>query len=120
MPAQDTDSSFDECDSFTSSNYWLTFINISSFIQQLYDPQARSRMQPALVFACSALATLLKSSELEAGSMGRDRALHLRDLAQSYLTASWNSRWIDLGLAEAAMASRTAFTHCELHPYFFL
>ncbi|KAI0319115.1 hypothetical protein OF83DRAFT_1170514 [Amylostereum chailletii] len=101
---------------FRSSNYWLTFINVSSFIQELYDPQARAHMQPSLVLGALALATLLKSSELEMGAAGRGRALQLRDAAHGSLKASWNSQWIDLGLAEAAMM--LAMFETSAHPQY--
>lgn len=51
------------------------------------------------------MATLMKSSDMERGERGRERALYLRDAAQSALEASWNSQSIDLTLAEAAMVS---------------
>jgi hypothetical protein len=60
-------------------------------------------MQPALVYACLALAMLIRSSEIELGASGRAHALRLRDAAQSHLHESWNLQWVDLGLAEAAM-----------------
>jgi len=64
-------------------------------------------MQPSLVFAGLALATLMKSSEMELGSAGRERAIWLRDKAQGWLEASWNSQWIDMTLAKAALVSAT-------------
>jgi hypothetical protein len=62
-------------------------------------------MQPSLVFAGLALATLMKSSEMELGSAGRERAVWLRDKAQAWLEASLNSQWIDMTLAKAALVS---------------
>ena len=71
-------------------------------------------MQPALVFACLALAMLVRSSEIELGAGGRTHALRLRDAAQWHLHESWNSQWIDLGLAEAAMV--LALFETSAHP----
>jgi hypothetical protein len=68
-------------------------------------------MQPSLVFAGLALATLMKSSEMELGSAGRERAIWLRDKAQAWLEMSWNSQWIDMTLAKAALV--------RVHPVFF-
>lgn len=71
-------------------------------------------MQPGLVFACLALAMLVRSSEIELGASGRTHALRLRDAAQSHLHESWNLQWIDLGLAEAAMV--LALFEISAHP----
>lgn len=60
-------------------------------------------MQPSLVFAGLALATLMKSNEMELGTTGRSRAAWLRDQAQTSLEASWNAQWIDMALAKAAL-----------------
>ena len=60
-------------------------------------------MQPSLVLSALALATLLQSSELELGSAGRERALHLRDIAQAHLESSWNASSVDPSLAQAAL-----------------
>ena len=65
-------------------------------------------MQPALIYAGLALATLMKSSELELGVGGRNRALWLRDAAQSNLEQALNSGMLDLPLAEAALVSPLA------------
>lgn len=42
---------------------------------------------------------------MELGSAGRERAVWLRDKAQAWLEASWNSQWIDMTLAKAALVS---------------
>ena len=89
--------------SFNTSGYWLSFINVPFFIRTLYNEDQRARMQPALIYAGLALATLMKSSELELGHAGRTRAIWLRDAAQSNLEQSLNAQMIDLGLAEAAL-----------------
>ncbi|KIJ68076.1 hypothetical protein HYDPIDRAFT_173755 [Hydnomerulius pinastri MD-312] len=73
-------------------------------------------MQPSLVFAGLALATLMKSSEMELGTAGRNRALWLRDQAQASLEASWNSQWIDMTLAKAALI--LAVYESSAHPLY--
>lgn len=62
-------------------------------------------MQPALVVSTLALAILLDSSELGRGSEGREKALALRDMAQTYLVTAWNAASTDPALAQAAMVS---------------
>lgn len=47
----------------------------------------------------------MRSSELELGAAGRERALQLREAAQTAAEASWNAQVVDLGLAEAAMVN---------------
>ena len=94
--------------SFNTTGYWLSFINVPYFIRMLYNADERSRMQPSIIYAGLALATLMKSSQLELGVTGRNRALWLRDAAQSNLEQSLNGQWIDLSLAEAAMVGSGA------------
>lgn len=89
--------------SFNSSNYWLTFFNTPYFLRRLCDPEERLRIHPALVLAGLALATLIRSSELELGAIGRERALQFRDAAQAAADSSCAEQTLDLGLAEAAM-----------------
>jgi hypothetical protein len=71
-------------------------------------------MQPALIYACLAMAKLIRSSEVELGANGRVHALGLRDAAQAHLRESWDVRWVDLGLAEAAMV--LALFETSAHP----
>jgi hypothetical protein len=59
-------------------------------------------MQPSLVLALLAIATFWQSSEIGNGSEGRERALRFRDEAQGALEASFNARWVDETLAQAA------------------
>ncbi|KAG8214094.1 hypothetical protein J3R82DRAFT_10852 [Butyriboletus roseoflavus] len=87
---------------FTTTGYWLSFVDVPDFVRSLYSPEDRSLMQPSLVFAGLALATLMKSSEMELSTAGRNRAAWLRDQAQASLEASWNAQWIDMTLAKAA------------------
>ena len=83
--------------------YWLSFINTMYFIRSLFTVDERSRMQPALIYAGLALATLMRSSKLELCGGGCSRALWLRDAAQSNLEQSLSTQWIDLQLAEAVL-----------------
>ena len=69
---------------------------------------------PSIIYAGLALATLMKSSQLELGTAGSDQALWLRDAAQSNLEQSLNSQWIDVLLAEAALVSSSLITFVVL------
>ncbi|KAF9227168.1 hypothetical protein BS17DRAFT_727147 [Gyrodon lividus] len=101
---------------FTTTGHWLSFVNIPDFVRSLYNPEDRPLMQPSLVFAGLALATLMKSSEMELGTAGRNRAVWLRDQAQASLEASWNSQWIDMTLAKAALI--LAVYESSAHPLY--
>ncbi|KAH9932503.1 uncharacterized protein B0H18DRAFT_871123 [Fomitopsis serialis] len=87
----------------TSSSYWLSFIHLPTFFRDLQDPAQRVRMQPALIMAALAMATLMKSSEIEHGAEGRSRAVMYRDAAQSLLESACNQQLVDYTLAEAAL-----------------
>ncbi|KIM76126.1 hypothetical protein PILCRDRAFT_98790 [Piloderma croceum F 1598] len=102
----------------STSGYWLSFINVDAFMRTLFNPEEQLRMQPALVYAGLALATLMKSSELELGAAGRTRAVWLRDAAQTNLEQSLANQWIDLPLAEAALmlALFESSAHPQYHP----
>lgn len=99
---------------FTSSGHSLTFLNVHWFLRDMFNPNIRAHMQPALIYACLAMAKLIRSSEVELGANGRVHALRLRDAAQAHLRESWNIRWVDLGLAEAAMV--LALFETSAHP----
>ncbi|KAF9241857.1 hypothetical protein BU15DRAFT_87078 [Melanogaster broomeanus] len=101
---------------FATTGYWLSFVNVPDFVQSLYNPEDRSMMQPSLVFAGLALATLMKSSEMELGTAGRNRAAWFRDQAQASLEASWNSQWVDITLAKAALI--LAVYESSAHPLY--
>ena len=88
-----------------TSNYWLFFLKPETFLYKLKDPRERARMQPSLVLAALAMANLMKSSELERGSRGRERALAFRDEAQQLLEDACNAQKLDYTLAEAALVS---------------
>ncbi|KAE9405655.1 hypothetical protein BT96DRAFT_915878 [Gymnopus androsaceus JB14] len=79
---------------FRSSNY--------CFFGTFFDPVKREQMQPSLILAALALAIFWQSSEIGQGSVGRTRALRLREEAQSALEASFNAGSIDETLAQAA------------------
>lgn len=69
-------------------------------------------MQPALIMAALAMATLMKSSEIELGSEGRHRAVRYRDSAQTLLESACNQQLVDYTLAEAALV-RPHHQPCE-------
>ena len=46
------------------------------------DPQQRETLQPSVVLAALALSTLMRSSEIELGAHGRQKALWLKDFAE--------------------------------------
>ncbi len=87
---------------FRSSNYWFSFFHLPTFFGNYYDESRRQRMQPSLILAILALSTFWQSSEAGFGSRGRERALLLKDMAQSALESSYSSGWIDETLAQAA------------------
>jgi hypothetical protein len=99
---------------FNDTGHWFPFLNLNFFLQSLWDADERSRIQPSFVLAGLAMATLMKSSETELASSGRNRALWLRDAAQAALESAWNSDWIDATLAEAALI--LALFESSAHP----
>ncbi|TBU28622.1 hypothetical protein BD311DRAFT_663142 [Dichomitus squalens] len=99
---------------FRASPHWLHFINLPRFFGSLLDPRARHYIQPGLILGALALAMFFRSHDGEGGLRGRERALTLRDQAQSALEASLNSRWVDHGLVQAAWL--LAFFEICAHP----
>lgn len=87
---------------FRASPHWLNFINLPRFFASLLDPRARHSIQPSLILGALALATFFRSHERELGARGRDKALRLRDQAQSALEASLSTRWVDHSLVQTA------------------
>ncbi|KAF9653892.1 hypothetical protein BDM02DRAFT_3086609 [Thelephora ganbajun] len=71
-------------------------------------------MQPALVIAALALATIMMSSHMELGSAGRERARNLGEYANSLLQAALNDSSTDPALAQAFLVL-TLFELCP-HP----
>ncbi|OCH85582.1 hypothetical protein OBBRIDRAFT_858538 [Obba rivulosa] len=101
---------------FRSSMYWFSFINLPRFFGRILDPNSRRTLQPSLILSVAALATFLRSSEsvgMDATLM-RERALRLRDEAQSALEASVSARWIDKTLIQASWM--IAFFEISAHP----
>jgi hypothetical protein len=94
--------------SFRTASHWLSFLDAPALLSSL------RQQPPSLVYALLALATLLRSSELERGSAGRDRALVLRDAAQAALERAWDARAVVLSHAQAALA--LAFFEACAHP----
>ncbi|KAF5376310.1 hypothetical protein D9615_008498 [Tricholomella constricta] len=99
---------------FSDTGYWLSFLNLEYFIKTLLDEELRLSIQPAFIYAGLAMATLMKSSEVEFKAPGRERALWLRANAQTYLETSLKSQWIDPSLAEAALI--LALFETSAHP----
>ena len=58
-------------------------------------------MQPPLVIAALALATIMMSSHMELGSTGRERAKNLGEYANGLLRAALNDGSTDPALAKA-------------------
>ena len=87
----------------SASSYWLFFFHKESLFRTLNDPQERLAIQPALIMASLALATLIRSSEIEHGSPGRNRALFWRDAAQAAVEVACSAHELDYTLAEASL-----------------
>jgi hypothetical protein len=82
----------------------LSFINTRFLRDILYNPDERLKIQPSFILSGLAMAFLVKSGGRDVDSSSfRDRAFVLRDQAQMALETSWNSRWIDPSLAQAAV-----------------
>lgn len=67
-------------------------------------------MQPSLILSALALATLMKSSDIEDGAAGRTRALYFRDIAQASLEEACSAQAVDFTLAEAALVGHSRIT----------
>jgi hypothetical protein len=82
-----------------------------SFITKLHHPELRQQIQPSLVYSMLALSVHMSAWDGLGGRgfEGRVLALKLMDQAQASFWSSWNSGWIDDGLAKAAFASLLAF-----------
>lgn len=92
------------------SSYWLFFLDRTTFLGNLQDPNRRRLMHPSLVLSALAMANLMQSSDLERGAPGRMRALELRDKAQAMLDATCSAARLDpsrldFTLAEAALVN---------------
>jgi hypothetical protein len=88
---------------FRISNYWFSFFHFPTFFSTFDDPVRRAEMQPSLVLSLLAVSTFWKSSDFFGkGQEGRKRAMRFRDVAQGLLEASFNARWLDESLAQAA------------------
>lgn len=65
-------------------------------------------MQPALVIAALALATIMMSSQMELGSAGRERARNLVQRANEFLHGAVNDGSTDPALAQAVLVRNPA------------
>ncbi|CAK5266505.1 unnamed protein product [Mycena citricolor] len=90
---------------FADAGHWLCFVNATVYIDYLWHPESRLKMQPAFVLAGLALAELMRASDVERGAGGRGWAGCLRDHAQSALALAMSARAesLDPSLAEAAL-----------------
>jgi hypothetical protein len=86
-----------------NTSYWLFFLNRDLLFDDISYSHRRQTLQPALVLSALAMATLMKSSQLELGAAGRARAVALRNAAQAAMEAACNARNVDYMLAEAAI-----------------
>lgn len=87
---------------FRVTPYLFCFFNVPRFFSLFSDHASRLELQPSYVLAMLAVATFLQSSETGLGAEGRNKALRLRDEAQSALDASLNAGRLDHDLAKAA------------------
>ncbi|KAG6916115.1 hypothetical protein DXG01_008390 [Tephrocybe rancida] len=101
---------------FNDTGHWLSFLNFDYFMKTLMDEESRLSIQPAFIYAGLAMAILMKSSEMEFKAPGRQRALWLRDTAETLIQNSINSEWIDASLAEAALI--IALFETSAHPMY--
>jgi hypothetical protein len=83
-------------------------------INALQVADERARLQPAMIFAALALATLMRSSSIEYGASGSARALWLREAAGCHLELSLKAGGADAGLAQAALL--LALFDASAHP----
>lgn len=89
----------------------LSFINTRLLRDTLYNSDERSKIQPSFILSGLAMALLVKSSESNLdSSFLLPRAIWLRDQAQKALQISWDTRWIDPSLAQAALVRDHPYT----------
>ncbi|OSD04134.1 hypothetical protein PYCCODRAFT_1451417 [Trametes coccinea BRFM310] len=100
---------------FTTTSYWLSFICLPIFLRDLHDPTIRGHMQP-LIMSALAMATLMKSSDIEYGARGRELALSFHSRAQACLEIACRSQTFDYTLAEAALIM--ALFESSAHPLY--
>ncbi|KAJ7484846.1 hypothetical protein B0H11DRAFT_2018961 [Mycena galericulata] len=106
---------------FSDTGHWLCFLNLSFFLDMLWNAEERLKIQPAFILAGLAMAELMRSSEAERRENGRSRAAWLRDNAETALSIAMsggNGDWIDASLAEAALILVLYETsaHPQYHP----
>ncbi|KAL7409341.1 hypothetical protein BDY24DRAFT_403485 [Mrakia frigida] len=101
---------------FKISNHWLAFINIPLFVAKLHHPVHRQNLQPALVYSMLALSSHMSSWDGPGGNgfEGRLLGLQFKEQALTAFWNSWNSGWIDAGLAKAAFLM--ALYEASAHP----
>ncbi|KAJ7596839.1 hypothetical protein C8J56DRAFT_918462 [Mycena floridula] len=100
----------------SDAGHWLSFLNFPLLKNNLSNPHERVKIQPSFILAGLAMSILMRSSELENGEEGRNRAIWLRDAAADQMERSWNVEWIDAPLAEAALI--IALFESSAHPLY--
>ncbi|KAI0676603.1 hypothetical protein C8Q78DRAFT_959911 [Trametes maxima] len=99
---------------FRVSLLWFGFFNVPRFFSSLINSVERRSIQPCLILATLALSTLYRSSKLELGEKGMEKALKLVEQAYSAFHASLNSGRVDVGLAQTAYV--LAAFELQAHP----
>ncbi|KAL6303472.1 hypothetical protein BKA93DRAFT_928995 [Sparassis latifolia] len=87
---------------FRVSTHWLSFLHAPRFFARFQDGRSRAQLQPSLLLGALAVAALLRGSEPGQASQRKERAIRLRDEAQSALEASLSARWVDQSLVQAS------------------
>ncbi|GBE84964.1 hypothetical protein SCP_0701460 [Sparassis crispa] len=91
---------------FRVSTHWLSFLHAPRFFARFQDGRSRAQLQPSLLLGALAVAALLRCSEPGQASQRKERAIRLRDEAQSALEASLSARWVDQSLVQASCVGR--------------
>lgn len=97
-----------------NTGHFLAFLNINFLVKRLLRDDERSRIQPAFILACLALAKLMKSSAMEGSSLGLQQAMILGSDAHAAFRDAVSLQWIDATLAEAALVIRVVYCWMEI------
>ncbi|KAJ2924764.1 hypothetical protein H1R20_g12322, partial [Candolleomyces eurysporus] len=71
------------------TGHYLSFINVDTLEKQLWHEQYRARIHPGFIWACLAMARLMRSSSMEDGHAGLQMALNLFQEAKRALDIAW-------------------------------
>jgi hypothetical protein len=75
--------------SVEGTGHYLSFIDVTSLEKQLWHEQYRARIHPGFIWACLAMARLMRSSSVEDGQAGLQIALALFQEAKNALEIAW-------------------------------